>query len=50
MRCSNFNDAREACTKGMPVAEMYRDLICGKHPEKCPLVIGVLELQAASLN
>jgi hypothetical protein len=50
MRCENFNSAKEVCCKGMPVADMYKDLICEKRPEKCPLVIGVLELKAASRN
>jgi hypothetical protein len=50
MSCENFNSAREVCSKGMPVADLYKGLICRRNPEKCPLVIGVLEFGAASLN
>lgn len=38
MACKHFKPGNGICGRGMPVEELYMKLICGKSPEKCPLV------------
>lgn len=50
MTCTHFRPGSGICGRGMPVAELYMKLICGRSPEKCPLVAAGVGFSTAGLK
>lgn len=48
MMCEYFSAGKRICVRGMPVERLYMELICGKSPEKCPLVTAGTGFEFAS--
>ncbi len=50
VKCTYFNNDSGVCSVGMPVVNIFAELICSRKPEKCPIFLDVFQVGKRSCD